>query len=123
MKDGLVVLELGGPETITGRIRVTSVDVAGKTISTSSFRPCPVSVSGMHLASKDLKHTARIVSLKGKTIQLAGPREMQRIAKSLKPGGGDDLWIVDFGVGDKAEIEVFTHEMKVTAAPLVGGVR
>jgi oligo-alginate lyase len=123
MKDGLIHLELGGREPITGRMRVNSVDVVTGTISTSSYRPCPASVSGMHLASKDLKHTAMIMSLKGKSLQLTEPREMQRIAKSLKPSGDDDLWIVDFGVGDKAEIEVFTHEAKVTTAPLVGGIK
>lgn len=116
MKNGLVILELGGPEPITGRFCVTSIDVDSKTISTSSYRPCPVSVSGMHLASKNFQHTARIMSLKSKTVQLAGPREVKRIAESMKQDGSDDLWIVDFGVGDEAEVEVFTHETTSIAA-------
>jgi len=110
VKDGLVVLELGGPEPITGRIRVTSFDADSRTVSTSSFRPCPVSVPGMHLAAKDFADTAKIASFERQVMQLERFREMERITKSLKPKGGDDLWIVDFGVGDSAEVEVFTYK-------------
>jgi hypothetical protein len=92
---------------------VASINEGGDTIMTSSFRPCPESVPGMHLASKDFQHTARIASLKGRTYQLDGPRDMRRITKSLKQDGVNDLWIVDFGVGDEAEVEVFAYESKV----------
>ncbi len=109
MKDGLAVLELGGPEPITGRMKVTSFDPAAKTISTSSFRPCPAAVAGMSLATKDFKHTARVASLDKRTIHVEKAREMERITKSLKPEGGDDLWLVDFSVGDEAKVEVFTY--------------
>jgi len=118
MEDGLMVLELGGPEPITGRIRVTSIDAESRTISTSSFRPCPVSVPGMHLASKDFKDTAKIASFERQAMQLGRFREMERIAKAVRPSEDEDLWMVDFGVGDRAEIEMFTHELKATTGPI-----
>lgn len=108
-KDGLVILELGVPEPITGRLKVTSFDVPAKTISTSCYRPCAATVAGMSLATKDFKHTARISSLEKRIIHLEKAREMERVTKSLQPGGDDDLWIVDFGVGDEAEVQVFTN--------------
>ena len=108
--DGRLTLELTGSDLRTGRVRMASVDPAKHTVLTKTRVLYPFNLAGMHLATDDLRHTAPIVSMDKGVIQLSDAARLEPFAADLDKPEARDAWAVDFGVGDRIEIERFVYQ-------------
>lgn len=110
LENDMVVLELGGPEPMIGRMKTTGVDLDARTIATTSFRPNHADTAGAYLVSLDYRHAARIELIQLKLLHLVDDPGARMLCETVKTGG--DLWIMDFGTGDRVEVEAFAYESK-----------
>ncbi|MGQ9651630.1 MAG: PKD domain-containing protein [Phycisphaerae bacterium] len=101
-----LVLGLDGSEVFTGRVSIRSADTSAGTVTTPTKVPFPTNLAGMRLLTNDLSAQALIASMSNKgVIQLASGANIAPFASSLPK----DAWIADFGLGDRAEIEMSVH--------------
>jgi hypothetical protein len=107
---GLLTLSLSGSDVFTGRIKIESVDAEARTVSTSTYGPCPSNLTGMRLVTLDLEHGVPIVAFAKRTVQLGGQAPLDPFVGDTETGGGKEAWVTDFGVGDRVEIERFMYQ-------------
>jgi hypothetical protein len=103
--DARLLLRLKDPSILTGKLRVTSCDAEPRQFATSSFCPHAINLAGMHVAGEDMSHLARIVSVARGQIELDRSGDAAAGVSILKAHVGRDVWVADFGPGDRVEIE------------------
>ncbi len=103
--DKRLMLEVRDDEVLTGRLRVSSFDAGQRRFETSSYSPHVANLIGMHALDGDMKHIAGIVSAGKGAVELESGRDASSLAEKMKRVEGKDLWVADFGPGDKVEIE------------------
>jgi len=96
-------------EILTGRLRVSSCDAGQRRFGTSSYSPHAANLVGMHVLDGDMNHVAGIVAIEKGTVQLENSRDASFLAEKMKAVNGKDVWVADFGPGDKVEIEGLVH--------------
>ncbi len=102
-------ITLTGSAIFTGRIRVYAVDPGANSVTTYTCLPHRHRLVGMHLVTEDLAHAAPIAGIEKTAIQLAPGSDIGPFASSTASGGRNDVWVADFGVGDRIEIARLVH--------------
>ncbi len=99
-----LILGLEGSDVLTGRLRLTQVDVEQHCVSTDTGIPFPAHLVGMTLLTGNLSPAGRILSVTGGgRLCLSDNADMSALLATWEAGG--DVWVADFGVGDQIEIE------------------
>jgi hypothetical protein len=111
MDDGLM-LELGGSDLFTGRIRIESIDPQTSSVTTVTRVLYPHNVAGMSLVTEDLRHGARIESMQDGVIRLKGVGSASTFWRLLEKAIGKDAWIVDFCYEDYVEVEGYLLDVQ-----------
>ncbi len=102
--DSLLTLTLTGSDVFTGKARLTQVVEDQRRVTTDTGLPYPLNLVGMTLLTDDLAHAARIQAVtSSRHFSLPAETDMSPFIRDL--AAGKDVWVVDFGVGDRIEIE------------------
>ncbi|NOY82622.1 MAG: hypothetical protein GXP31_16615 [Kiritimatiellaeota bacterium] len=106
-EDGHVRMTLDGPEFVTGRARVSSVDREARQIKTSSRFAFPAIYPGMRVVNEARTVSLRVRSVSAGAIQLEDRPDPADFTDA-DGNGVTDAWLVDFGPGDTFRIQSMT---------------
>lgn len=100
----VATLTLTGSDVITGRLKITGVDVVKREVHTQTSVWDPVAMRGMYLVTQDFTNPSRIdLTITNTRYVLTTGTDMAPFSSGL--AAGQDAWIVDFGPTDQIEIE------------------
>jgi len=105
----ILKLKLTGSDIFTGKVKIKSIDPKLKRVYTKTEVLYPFNNKGMRLVTEDMKHAARIEAITNGSIHLSQDAQIKPFGMGLDEKNGKDAWIVDFGVGDRIEIERFVY--------------
>jgi hypothetical protein len=109
--DKRLMLEVRDGEILTGKLRVSSCDAGRTRFGTSSYTPYAANLAGMHVIDGDMRHIAGITSIDKGMVELKSSQDNSALAGKMKTVEGKDVWVADFGPGDKVEIEGQFHHV------------